>query len=125
SPGNANATFDPLTLGLGMSLSADLRKAFYSQAQQSGTINQCTLLIKDANSTSPLHSWKIAVSENYDWTIGFCQHESTIDKGFVYALCIKDVLVVLSYRKDNPLDDDYGNMAMGTLTPSSYQIPGV
>ncbi|CAL8384531.1 unnamed protein product [Arctogadus glacialis] len=137
SPGNARfpATFDPLTLGLGISLSADLRKAFYSQAQQSGTINQCTLLIKDANSTSPLHSWKIAVSENYDWTIGFCQHESTIDKGFVYALCIKDVLV--SYLMSNPLDDGFGVMGLQILgtpysqpptqppTPYSHQIPGV
>ncbi|XP_059891632.1 zinc finger protein RFP [Gadus macrocephalus] len=117
TPGNANAIFEPRTLVHGMSLSADHRKAFYSQAQQSGTNNQCTLRIKDANSTSPLHSWKIAVSEYYDWTIGFWEHESTLDQGIVYALCIKDDL--LSYLKNNPLDNPFGAIGI------PHHIPGV
>uniref|UniRef100_A0A8C5FP95 B box-type domain-containing protein n=1 Tax=Gadus morhua TaxID=8049 RepID=A0A8C5FP95_GADMO len=117
TPGNANAIFEPRTLVHGMSLSADLRKAFYSQAQQSGTNNQCTLLIKEANSTSPLHSWKIAVSEYYDWTIGFCEHESTLAQGIVYALFIKDDL--LCYLKNNRLDNPFGAIGI------PHHIPGV
>ncbi|CAL8377176.1 unnamed protein product [Gadus morhua 'NCC'] len=118
SPGTANATFDPLTLGHEMTLSADRRKAYseHSQDLQYGTINQCTLMINDVNSTAPPHRWKIAVSENYDWTIGFCEDESMIEEGFVHGLCFKDDQ--LSYLKANPLDTQLG--AMGT--PSSHPI---
>ncbi|KAJ3581925.1 hypothetical protein NHX12_016078, partial [Muraenolepis orangiensis] len=36
-------------------------------------IPQTTLMIKSAHN-EPVHSWTIAVSENCDWTVGFCDN---------------------------------------------------
>lgn len=108
SSGNANTTFDPLTtLGPWMSLyMLDHRKVFYKQ--RSGLIDQCTLMIKDTKSGSPLYRWKIYVPvKNYDWTIGFCENADLIDVENVYALCIKD--------------DQLSSLSMLT---SSQPIPG-
>ncbi|CAL8325632.1 unnamed protein product [Lota lota] len=118
--GNAMATFDPLTLIPGMSLSADQRKAFYNN--QSGALPPYTLMIKGADSVD-INRWTIAVSENYDWTIGFCDDASAIQmgNGHVYALCIEnDQLSYMSQGISSNLNP--GDGAETVVRPKTVEV---
>ncbi|CAL8240368.1 unnamed protein product [Merluccius merluccius] len=107
--GNAKVTFDPSTLGTGMSLSEDHRKVFYSN--WSGTFASHRLMIKNSQSKIT-HKWVIAVSEDCDWTIGLTsENQQSSNESALYALCIQDGQ--LSYQTT---EED--------KTVSSHVIPG-
>ncbi|KAG7269615.1 hypothetical protein CRUP_005173, partial [Coryphaenoides rupestris] len=114
--GNAKATFDPLTLGAGMSLSEDQRKVFYSGANP-----PCTLMLKSPDSFQ-IYRWRIAVSEHCNWTIGLWDKAFSNDQrnGHVYALCIQDDKLSYLITKEPPnrkeINRPAGNGGLATMT---------
>ncbi|KAM4612234.1 uncharacterized protein ACJ7VT_012802 [Polymixia lowei] len=77
-------TFDPQTLGTGMSLSEDQRKVYYSRWLKQRSAH--TLLIQQTHTSC--HRWMISLPKHCDWTIGFCDKESAenMKDGEVYGL---------------------------------------
>ncbi|XP_071765224.1 uncharacterized protein LOC139919388 [Centroberyx gerrardi] len=83
---SSDLTFDPQSLGIGMSLSKDHRKVFYNSWL--GQLSAHTLRIRSVHSTSNFQRWMVSLSEDCDWTIGLCDKESAenLKDGHVYGL---------------------------------------
>uniref|UniRef100_UPI003AAB1332 uncharacterized protein n=1 Tax=Centroberyx gerrardi TaxID=166262 RepID=UPI003AAB1332 len=117
---SSDLIFDPQILGIGMSLSKDHRKVFYSSWL--GPLSAHTLRIRSAYSDSgfPLQSqWMLSLSEDCDWTIGLCDKESAknLKDGHVYGLrCQGNQLSSLTTDYHDFID------ASGNLEDSSFGL---
>ncbi|XP_064881477.1 E3 ubiquitin-protein ligase TRIM34B-like [Oncorhynchus nerka] len=83
-PPTTTLTFDPKSLGRGMSLSQDHRKVFYTPLAK---LTTHTLLCQDSCSDANPR-WVVKFSEDCDWTVGVCDKEAAgnFNNGHVYAL---------------------------------------
>ncbi|XP_029532093.1 tripartite motif-containing protein 5-like [Oncorhynchus nerka] len=80
--GSTTMTFDPKSLGRGMSLSQDHRKVFYTPL---ANLTAHTLLCQDSGSDANPR-WVVKLSEDCDWTIGLCVNVSSSGNDNVFAL---------------------------------------
>uniref|UniRef100_A0A8C7MRG8 Si:dkey-183c6.9 n=1 Tax=Oncorhynchus kisutch TaxID=8019 RepID=A0A8C7MRG8_ONCKI len=80
--GSTTMTFDPKSLGRGMSLSQDHRKVFYTPLAK---LTTHTLLCQDSGSDANPR-WVVKLSEDCDWTIGLCVNVSSSGNTNVFAL---------------------------------------
>ncbi|CAB1345357.1 unnamed protein product [Coregonus sp. 'balchen'] len=81
-PPTTTLTFDPTSLGRGMSLSQDHRKVFYTPLAK---LTTHTLLCQDSGSDTNLR-WVVKLSEDCDWTVGLRVNVSSAGNVNVFAL---------------------------------------
>ncbi|XP_045068136.1 E3 ubiquitin-protein ligase TRIM7 [Coregonus clupeaformis] len=98
-PPTTTLTFDPTSLGRGMSLSQDHRKVFYTPLAK---LTTHTLLCQDSGSDANPR-WVVKLSEDCDWTVGLRVNVSSAEtvKAFGYVSSAGNVKVfALRWQKD-------------------------
>uniref|UniRef100_A0A672YW96 B box-type domain-containing protein n=1 Tax=Sphaeramia orbicularis TaxID=375764 RepID=A0A672YW96_9TELE len=78
-PTALDLTFDPQTLGPGMSLSEDNRKVFSNSWMKKNVGSAHMFRIQSTQPFSSFHRWVVSISKAYSWMVGVCDQKNTND----------------------------------------------